>query len=61
MKGSLSLENLYRTLTIKALDKCWGNRKKAAAELGVTERTVYNWIDKFKIVKNANKHESKAS
>ena len=59
MSESMNLDNLYRHLTIKALDKCWGNRKIAAIELGVHERTVYHWIKKFHIVKNANRHESK--
>lgn len=59
MSENLNLDNLYRCLTIKALDKWWGNRNKAATELGVTERTIYHWIKKFQIVKKQNRHESK--
>ena len=37
----LSLENVSKDLMQRALDKHHGNRKAAAAELGISERTLY--------------------
>ena len=40
-EDSLSLQKAGSDLIKKALDKYKGNRKQAAAELGISERTLY--------------------
>ena len=44
---SLNLENIGRQMVVKALEKNGGNRKKAAAELGISDRTLYRRIKQF--------------
>jgi DNA-binding NtrC family response regulator len=44
---SLSINNASKELIIKALERSGGNRKLAAAELGISERTLYRKIEKF--------------
>ena len=39
---SLNLNDLGRQMVERALEKNGGNRKKAAAELGISDRTLYN-------------------
>lgn len=46
---NLSLEDMEMTLITKALQKHHGRRKDAAAELGISERTLYRKIDKYRI------------
>ncbi len=41
---SLSIDENKSELIVKALEKYHGNRKKAAAELGISERTLYRKI-----------------
>ncbi|MDE6630454.1 MAG: sigma-54 dependent transcriptional regulator [Bacteroidales bacterium] len=45
----LSLGKGERTLIEKALEKNHGNRRKAAAELGISERTIYRKIKEYGI------------
>jgi transcriptional regulator with PAS, ATPase and Fis domain len=45
----LSLEDQERDLIIKALEKHRGRRKNAAAELGISERTLYRKIKEYGI------------
>ncbi|MES2800786.1 MAG: sigma-54 dependent transcriptional regulator [Bacteroidota bacterium] len=47
VKESLSLEGQERELIQKALEKHRGKRKYAAAELGISERTLYRKIKEF--------------
>lgn len=44
---SLSLEKKEKDMIIKALNKFKSNRKKAAAELGISERTLYRKIKQY--------------
>ena len=46
----LSLEKREKMLIEKALAKYHGNRRKAAAELGISERTIYRKIKEFNIL-----------
>ena len=46
---SLSLADKEKELIIKALDKYSGKRKKAAEELGISERTLYRKIKEYSI------------
>ncbi len=44
---SLNLTNLGRQMVEKALERNGGNRKKAAQELGISDRTLYRRIRQF--------------
>ena len=44
---SLNLNNLNRQMVEKALEKHDGNRKKAAQELGISDRTLYRRLKKY--------------
>ncbi|WP_440408853.1 sigma 54-interacting transcriptional regulator [Prevotella sp.] len=44
---SLNLENQYRHMLEKALEKNGGNRRKAAQELGISERTLFRRIKQY--------------
>ena len=41
-----SIEQAYQDMIHKALEKYNGNRKKAAKELGISERTLYRKISR---------------
>ena len=43
----LSLRKSNLEMIVKALEKHGGNRKLAAAEVGISERTLYRWIEKY--------------
>ena len=45
----LSLNDAKLRMIEKALEKHGGNRKLAAAEVGISERTLYRWIEKYNI------------
>lgn len=49
IEESLSLEERERETIIKALEKYNGKRKKAAEELGISERTLYRKIKEYEI------------
>ena len=44
---TLNLENLGRQMIGKALERNGGNRKKAAQELGISDRTLYRRIKQY--------------
>ena len=44
---NLKYDDLKKTLLVKALEKNGGNRKKAAAELGISDRTLYRQIKQY--------------
>lgn len=44
---SLNLENIGRQMLQKALERNGGNRKKAAQELGISDRTLYRKIKQY--------------
>lgn len=44
---SLNLDDLGRQMVEKALEKNGGNRKKAAKELGISDRTLYRRIKRY--------------
>ena len=44
---NLNLENINRQMLEKALEKNNGNRKKAAMELGISDRTLYRRIKQY--------------
>lgn len=44
---SLNLSKLGRQMIEKALERNNGNRKKAADELGISDRTLYRRIKKY--------------
>ena len=43
----LNITDVRRTLLQKALERNGGNRKKAAAELGISDRTLYRQIKQY--------------
>ena len=45
----LSLKRSNREIIVKALEKHGGNRKLAAQEVGISERTLYRWIEKYNL------------
>ncbi|MEL6588705.1 MAG: sigma-54 dependent transcriptional regulator [Bacteroidota bacterium] len=49
LEESLNLEKKERELIVKALTKHNNNRKKAASELGISERTLYRKINNYDI------------
>jgi transcriptional regulator with PAS, ATPase and Fis domain len=51
VEESLSLEDQEKELILKALDKHNGKRKYAAAELGISERTLYRKIKEYNLNK----------
>ena len=44
---SLNLNDLGRQMVVKALERNGGNRKKAAQELGISDRTLYRRIKQY--------------
>ncbi|MGI6232430.1 MAG: sigma-54 interaction domain-containing protein [Prevotella sp.] len=44
---NLNLDNLGRQMVEKALERNGGNRKKAAQELGISDRTLYRRIKRY--------------
>lgn len=48
---SLNLEDIGRQMVEKALDRNGGNRKKAAQELGISDRTLYRRIKQYGLEK----------
>lgn len=49
VEESLSLQEREKEIIIKALEKHNGKRKKAAEELGISERTLYRKIKEYEI------------
>ncbi len=49
----LSLRKSNLEIIEKALEKHGGNRKLAAQEVGISERTLYRWIEKYHLDKKA--------
>ena len=49
--GSLNLNDLGRQMVEKALERNGGNRKKAAQELGISDRTLYRRIKQYGLEK----------
>ena len=49
VEESLSLADKEKEMIIKALQKYSGKRKKAADELGISERTLYRKIKEYSI------------
>lgn len=49
IEESLSLEEREKEIIIKALEKYNGRRKRAAQELGISERTLYRKIKEYEI------------
>ena len=49
VEEDLSLANAEKELIIKALRKHNGRRKEAAAELGISERTLYRKIKEYDV------------
>ena len=45
----LSLKKSNVEIIMKALEKHHGNRKLAAQEVGISERTLYRWIEKYNL------------
>ncbi|MGN0202352.1 MAG: sigma-54 interaction domain-containing protein [Candidatus Cryptobacteroides sp.] len=52
---SIAKSNISNVL--KALEKHGGNRKLAAEEVGISERTLYRWLEKYKLECNQNKQD----
>jgi DNA-binding NtrC family response regulator len=47
---NLNLNELSRQMLEKALERNNGVRKKAAQELGISDRTLYRWLKQYGIV-----------
>ena len=45
--GRIRLRDLTCIVVFAALKKCKGNRKRAALGLGISEKTIYNYIERF--------------
>lgn len=45
--ANLTLKNINKEIVVKALEKHGGNRKQAAQEMGISERTLYRWLEKY--------------
>lgn len=52
---NLNLDEVGRQMVIKALEKNDGNRKKAAQELGISDRTLYRRIKQYGLDKTDKK------
>ena len=48
-KQSLNIEQMSKHYLERALERNGGNRKKAAEELGISDRTLYRWLRHFGI------------
>ena len=48
-KQSLNIEKMSKHYLERALERNGGNRKKAAEELGISDRTLYRWLRHFGI------------
>ena len=44
---NLNLDNIERQMLEKALERNGGNRKKAATELGISDRTLYRRLKQY--------------
>ena len=53
--ADLSLRKSNLEIIEKALEKHGGNRKLAAQEVGISERTLYRWIEKYHLDKKTLK------
>lgn len=51
---TLNLNDLGRTMVEKALERNGGNRKKAAQELGISDRTLYRRIKEYGLLKGSD-------
>ena len=49
VEDNLSIEDMEKTLIIKALEKHKNRRKKAAQDLGISERTLYRKLKQYEI------------
>jgi len=49
VEESLSIEEMEKSLILKALKKHGGKRKEAADDLGISERTLYRKIKEYKL------------
>ena len=45
--GNQRIEDASRELIERTLERCGGNRKMAAAQLGISERTLYRKIKEY--------------
>lgn len=45
--ASVSIEQTTRELIQRVLEQCGGNRKEAAEQLGISERTLYRKIKEY--------------
>ena len=52
---NLSVEDAKVDMIVKALERHNGNRKMAALDLGVPDRTLYRWIARYKLGKKKSK------
>lgn len=49
-KENLNLDDISKQMIEKALDRNGGNRKKAASELGISDRTLYRKIKQYGLI-----------
>ncbi len=55
----MTIREAHIALIIKAMNKCCGHRAHAAEKLGITERTLYRYINDFNIAKVEEVYESR--
>ena len=54
----MTIREAHVALIIKAMNKCCGHRGHVAKKLGITERTLYRYINDFNIAKVEGVYET---
>ncbi|TAE77557.1 MAG: sigma-54-dependent Fis family transcriptional regulator [Verrucomicrobia bacterium] len=55
--GLSTIDDMERASLVAALEACNGNRRRAAQRLGVSQRTIYNMIDRYELRAQNGEHK----